>query len=94
MNKKQFILSLLLCTLLLPLFTGANVMTDPKLYINSPTNRGDKMLIQYEVNMPGFVELHLFDKEGEKIWIKGKVTDRIGQDYIAIPRKPLKIGDR
>lgn len=67
---------------------------DPRLYINRTDFKGDYMEINYEITNAGFVELHLFDPSGKKIWIKGKVTDRIGVDLIRIPKKPLKPGER
>ncbi|MDX1906804.1 MAG: hypothetical protein SF053_07190 [Bacteroidia bacterium] len=67
---------------------------EPRLYINSTVNSTDFVEIIYEVNSPGFIELHLFDKAGKKIWIKGKVTDKAGADAIKIPRKPLVKDDR
>lgn len=93
MSRSVFLSFLLGLVVLVPLLTAAT-LADPKLYVNSPQSRTDHVRIQYEVNMPGFVELHLFDPEDKKIWIKGKVTDRVGLDYIAIPKKPLQAGER
>lgn len=94
MNRSLFFSFVLALVVLVPLLTGAFAPAEPKLYVNSPQSRPDHIRIQYEVNMPGFVELHLFDKEDNKIWIKGKVTDRVGLDFIAIPKGPLVVGDR
>ena len=63
---------------------------DPKLYITSIKKTPDYVELTYEITMAGFVELHLFDPEGKKVWIKGRVTDRTGYDKIRIPAKGLK----
>ncbi|MDX2282832.1 MAG: hypothetical protein NW241_01660 [Bacteroidia bacterium] len=66
----------------------------PRLYLMGSARKGEFVEVQYEITNPGFVELHLFDAEGKKLWIRGKVTDRAGQDYIQIPTKPLETGKR
>jgi hypothetical protein len=74
-----------------------------RLYIRDTEQRGGFMGIQYEVNYPGFVELQLFQNEWiseenrfEKklLLIRGKVTDRVGSDYISFPVAPLESGER
>jgi hypothetical protein len=93
--KSSFFFSFVLAmAVLFPLLTGALSPVEPRLYVNSPENASDYVQVNYEVNMPGFVELHLFSPEGDKLWIKGKVTDRIGMDYIKVPKSPLKAGAR
>ncbi|MEZ4772091.1 MAG: hypothetical protein R3D00_02835 [Bacteroidia bacterium] len=67
---------------------------DPRLYITKLEQKADVVEIAYEITMSGFVELHLFDPDGKKVWIKGRVTDRVGVDKILIPRAPLKSGQR
>ena len=67
---------------------------DPRLYITNTASKADYVEITYEINIEGFVELHLFDQNGKKIWIRGRVTDRKGVDSIKIGKKPLKKGDR
>ncbi|MEM7367342.1 MAG: hypothetical protein AAF587_02005 [Bacteroidota bacterium] len=96
MKGSRFAVSLLLLAFLLPLTAGvqAGSPKDPKLYIKSETVRNEFVEIVYEVTFEGFVELHLFNPDGKKIWIKGKVTDRQGLDKIRIPRKPLNDGER
>lgn len=96
MKGSLWIISLLLLVFLLPMTAGvqAGSPKDPKLYIKSETVRNDYVEIVYEVTFEGFVELHLFNPDGKKIWIKGKVTDRTGLDKIRVPRGPLKDGER
>lgn len=67
---------------------------DPRLYINSVDNRTEYIEIQYEITSSGYIELQLFDKEENRLWITGKVTDRVGKDVIRIPTGPLKSGER
>ncbi len=66
----------------------------PRLYINSVDNKGDHFEIQYEITAPGYVELHLIDEDEKKLWVTGKVTDRVGADVHRIPRSPLESGKR
>jgi hypothetical protein len=95
MNRIKYVLFPLLTLLLL----GAGQLKAPaqtslRLYIKGVEMNGPAVEITYEITKPGFVELHLFSPEGEKIWIKGQVTDREGFDVIRIPRKPLEPGSR
>lgn len=70
-----------------------NFNTTPlKLTIKDKVDRGTHIEIIYEITMPGFVELHLFNSKNEKLYIKGQVTDRIGLDKIKISTKPLERG--
>lgn len=96
MKTSHLISFLLLIGILFPLASGlqADISKDPKLYIKSETVHNNYVEIVYEVNIEGFVELHLFNPEGKKIWIKGKVTDREGLDKIRVSRKPLETGQR
>jgi len=71
-----------------------SVLNEPRLYVEEITIYDDHVNIQYEVNYPGFVELHLFDPEGEKIWIKGLVADKAGIHDFNISRKPMIEGKR
>ena len=63
---------------------------EPKLYISTPKKVPGYLELTYEITMAGLVELHLFDPDGKKVWIKGRVTDRAGFDKILIPAKGLK----
>lgn len=66
--------------------------TPARLYIKSTEQKRDFVAITYEINFPGFVELHLFNSDGEKLWIKGNVTDRKGLGVVRVPIKPLEPG--
>lgn len=50
--------------------------------------------LQYEISNPGYVELHLMDRDRKEIWVKGTVHDEKGLHWFRIPRKPLKAGER
>jgi hypothetical protein len=62
--------------------------------VESTTNKGAFVEINYDINFPGFVQLYLFNAEKEQIWIKGNVTDRIGKGFFRISTTPLKTGER
>ncbi|MEM6263423.1 MAG: hypothetical protein AAGI38_13000 [Bacteroidota bacterium] len=68
--------------------------TAPRLYINNTTQNDKYVLINYEITYGGYVEIHLFDTEGQKIWIHGQVAEKIGDHTFRIPVKPLKPGSR
>jgi len=74
----------------------AQVKSEPttplRLKLRDEVDRGSYMEIVYEISMPGFVELHLFNYKKEKLYIKGKVTDRSGLDKIRFSTKPLERG--
>ncbi|MEO1415157.1 MAG: hypothetical protein AAFW00_07750 [Bacteroidota bacterium] len=72
----------------------SSTSSTPRLFIKDITDKGSYIEIIYEINKPGFVELHLFNSDREKLWIKGKVTDRIGLAKIRVPTKPLVSGQR
>lgn len=66
----------------------------PRLYITGTQMTPNAVLLKYDVTYAGFVELHLFDQQGDKIWIKGNVVDKVGAHIFPIARKPLKTGER
>ena len=74
--------------------TNYSTTSTPRLFIKDISDKGSYIEIVYEINKPGFVELHLFSSDQEKLWIKGKVTDRIGLAKIKVPTKPLERGKR
>lgn len=92
--KKVISLLLLIGTLGFATAAFAQVAgsTQARLFIKSTENRGDFVEIVYEINFPGFVELHLSDSKGEKLWIKGTVTDHKGFGKVRVPTKPLEPG--
>ncbi len=82
-----------------PISTQETVITvpsqgTPRLYITGTEMATKAVVIKYDVTYAGFVELHLFDQEGSKVWIKGKVVDKVGSHVFPIPRKPLASGSR
>lgn len=89
---KRFWIFLFLGSMMLPLIGMAQ--STPRLYITATDQKPDYVEVKYEITLAGFVELHLISPNGKKIWIKGRVTDRKGVDYIRIPKKPLKAGAR
>lgn len=51
--------------------------------------------LRYEISNPGYVELHLMDRDRKELWVKGKVHDSAkDMQHFRIPRKPLKGGER
>lgn len=66
---------------------------EPKLYMGSTTQNGTNMEVAYEITVPGFVELHLIDPSGKKIWIKGFVKDK-GNHVFKIPVEPMKKNEK
>lgn len=62
----------------------------PRLYINQTNVASDSVRIHYEINYGGYVELHLFDEDGKKLWIHGDVKRRLGRYVFQIPARPLQ----
>jgi len=62
----------------------------PRLYINQTNVASDSVRINYEINYGGYVELHLFDDDGKKVWINGNVKRRLGRYIFRVPARPLK----
>ncbi len=91
--KKALLFSLLL-TITFSFTPSVEAGPSPRLYAESPVNKGEYVEIVYDINFPGFVQLCLFNEEKEQIWIKGRVTDRVGKDYFRISTNPLKAGAR
>ncbi len=65
----------------------------PKLYMGSTSQNGTNMEVAYEITVPGFVELHLIDATGKKIWIKGFVKQK-GNHIFKIPVEPMKKNEK
>lgn len=86
-----FALSFLMAPALSPTLSAQGM---PRLYITGTQVAPNAVLLKYDVTYAGFVELHLFDQQGEKIWIKGDVVDKVGAHIFPISRKPLKKGER
>lgn len=66
----------------------------PSLYINATNPNSSFVEIEYDINYGGFIELHLIDESGKKVWIHGVVNDKLGTYKLRIPTKPLKSGER
>lgn len=67
---------------------------EPRLFISETKVHEQHVSIKYEINYPGFVELHLMNPEGKKIWIKGQVEDEAGIHEFRIARAPMEEGKR
>lgn len=65
----------------------------PKLYMGSTSQNGTNIEVAYEITVPGFVELHLIDPAGKKIWIKGFVKQK-GNHVFKIPTEPMKKNEK
>lgn len=68
--------------------TGQDI--PPRLYINQTSVASDSVRINYEINYGGYVELHLFEEDGKKVWINGNVKRRLGRYVFRIPARALK----
>ena len=66
----------------------------PRLYINETNVNSQFVEIQYDINYGGFIEMHLFNEEGKKVWIYGMVQDKMGSYIFKVPTKPLLSGER
>lgn len=66
---------------------------EPKLYMGSSSQSGTNIEVPYEITVPGFVELHLIDPSGKKIWIKGVVKPK-GNHVFKIPVEPMKKNEK
>ena len=65
-----------------------------RLFIKKIDVQKTYVYITYELNYPGFVELHLTNPEGKKVWITGSVADQSGSHSIRISRMPMEKGKR
>ena len=96
--KKSYAFAILgmcfFCLSHLSLSAQTQTQAASKLYKSSAVIEATVVKIPFEITNPGFVELQLFNADKERIWIKGKVVNRVGKSYIAIPRKPLKPNQR
>lgn len=64
----------------------------PRMVMSGASNSGKFVEISYNINYAGFVEIHLFNGEGKKVWIKGQVIEETGDHKFRVPTKPLKSG--
>jgi len=86
----------LVCLVFLPLLPKVQGQTteSSRLYIKGEKVTETYIAVTYELNYPGFVEIHLTNSEGRKVWIHGKVADKGGIHEIRISRKPMESGER
>ena len=80
-------------------FIGISLSTlyaqiSPRLYINDTRVTQKAVEIDYDITYGGFVEIHLFDEDGKKLWIHGVVNKKLGTYTFRIPLKPLEPGIR
>ncbi|MEM6633346.1 MAG: hypothetical protein AAF694_26980 [Bacteroidota bacterium] len=77
-----------------PLGSKAQQTEASRLFIKKIQVYDSYVSVTYELNFPGFVELHLSNPEGRKIWIRGKVADQVGVHSVKINREPMEKGKR
>lgn len=63
---------------------------EPKLYLGQVGANGTLMEINYEITTAGYVEIHLIDPKGKKVWIKGQVRNKKGNFAFKIPTEPME----
>lgn len=61
------------------------------LSLKPPLVQGNSVKLGYEIPYPGYIEFHLFDPEGKKIWQNFGVQEK-GEHYQAVKRAPLEAG--
>lgn len=61
------------------------------LHLKPPLVQGNSVKLGYEIPYPGYIEFHLFNSEGQKIWQNFGVQEK-GEHYQAIKRSPLEDG--
>lgn len=92
---KKFFFLLLLCIGITPISTKlhaqvADYYEEPKLYLGQVNANGDLMEINYEITTAGYVEIHLIDPKGKKVWIRGQVRNKKGSYAFKIPSGPME----
>lgn len=61
------------------------------LNLKDPLISGETIKIGYQIPYPGYIEFHLFDASGEKIWINSFVQEK-GEHYQALKRSKMESG--
>jgi hypothetical protein len=84
---------LLFSALSTQIVSAASFESDPKLYLSGAEVTPTQVFIRYDITFAGFVELHLFDATGKKIWIKGVVDKDLGSHEIIVSTKSMKPGE-
>jgi len=63
------------------------------LYLTGTSSTSSHVIITYDITFAGFVELHLFDAAGKKVWIHGIAEKEIGSHEMHVPAKNMKHGE-
>ena len=87
---KKILFLLLLCVGIAPITIQLQAQVSdyyeaPRLYLGQVNANGDLMEINYEITTAGYVEIHLIDPKGKKVWIKGQVRSKKGSYAFKIP---------
>lgn len=61
------------------------------LHMEDPLISGETVKIGYKIPYPGYIEFHLFDNTGEKIWVTAAVREK-GEHYQALNKGKLAAG--
>ncbi|MBX7240908.1 MAG: hypothetical protein K1X92_04105 [Bacteroidia bacterium] len=91
---RNVIILLILCAGLAGSFSRVQAQVsdyyeEPRMYIGSVNPSGEFMEVNYDINTAGYVELHLIDSKGQKLWIKGQLRSKKGQYTFKIPLEPM-----
>ena len=94
LSRLRFCVICLVAMLIFPVTSEAQQTEASRLFIKKIQVHDTYVSVTYELNFPGFVELHLSNPEGRKIWIRGKVADQAGIHSVKINREPMEEGKR
>ena len=61
------------------------------LNLKTPLVEGSTVKLGYEIPYPGYIEFHLFDAEGKKLWANYGVQDK-GEHFQSVRRDKLEDG--
>lgn len=62
------------------------------LHLQSPLVSGNSVKLGYQIPYDGYIEFHLFDASGAKIWVDYGVQEK-GDHYQALRKDKLKEGE-
>lgn len=62
------------------------------LHMKPPIVTGSGVELGYEIPYPGYIEFHLFNGAGEKIWVNYGVREK-GENYQSLRRDKLTAGE-
>jgi hypothetical protein len=63
------------------------------LHLKAPQVTATNVKLGYEIPYPGYIEFHLFDGKGEKIWADYGVREK-GEHYQSLKRDKLEAGTK